>query len=95
MSTEPEEHLTDPLDVASRNAQLFADSAIEARRRKLARVRNPVKPKNPDGTWPEGAWPEPDCDDCGEEIDVQRLECTGSNLCIHCATLRERTLGGR
>lgn len=92
--TEEEEHLTDPLDVASRVAHKITESAIAERQHRLKRIRNPVKPKNKDGTWPKGAWPEIDCVECGEDIPVERLEATGSDHCVYCATKKENQRGG-
>jgi RNA polymerase-binding transcription factor DksA len=90
---EDSEHLIDPLDVATRSAQKMNDAAIQHRRSKLVRKRNPVKDKKPDGTWPKGAWPEPDCNECGDPIGIPRLEVTGSDLCVHCATVQEKARG--
>ena len=93
MSIEDSEHLVDPLDIASRSAHTLNESAIAEAQRRLVRKRNPVKPKNKNGTWPKGAWEETDCVECGEEIPVERLEATGSDLCVHCATVKERARG--
>lgn len=77
------EHLTDPLDVAARNAQLLNESGLAAHRKKCA----PKQVRNEDGSWPH-----PDCTLCGEPIDPLRLEAIGSDICIDCAELQELKL---
>lgn len=94
MSVEDSEHLSDPLDVASRSAQRLNDAAVADRQRRLVRKRNPIKPKNKDGSWPKGAWEDTTCAECGDEIPLERLEVVGSDLCTYCASVKEAANGG-
>lgn len=71
---------TDPLDVASNRALAETHLRVQAQRAKVA----PKQVKNPDGTWPD-----PDCIECGNPIGLERLEATGSNLCVECARAKE------
>lgn len=72
---------TDPLDFAS-NITLIANShAVKEHARKAA----PKQQKDANGLWETE-----ECVECGEPIGAERLEATGSDLCIECATALEK-----
>lgn len=71
------------------NPEDYATKLAEAEREhNMRETQRKVIPKQVKGKG--GKWPEPDCIDCGVPIDKKRLEATGSNLCIECATLAEK-----
>lgn len=72
--------LRDPLDFA-------AELSEREREHNTAEVRRKAGPKQVRNA--DGSWPQEDCEDCGDPIGHQRLEATGSNICIGCATERE------
>lgn len=53
----------------------------------LDRVRMASKPMQLKDA--NGEWEFEDCQDCGREIGLPRLEATGSLFCVHCMQLRE------
>ena len=81
MDTErPEqERSPDLLDRASALTQRLNDASVQ-HARWMAR---PEQVQNPDGSWPQ-----PDCEDCGEDIEEARLNM-GKIRCIACQTILE------
>jgi RNA polymerase-binding transcription factor DksA len=73
----------DSLDAASELTQQRTDDAI---REATYRVR-PQQVQNLDGTWPH-----PDCDDCGNEIPMARLQM-GRIRCVYCQERLEKRVG--
>lgn len=77
---EEAEHLSDPLDVASRNADLH-------NQRNVAGVRSAAAPEQfPDD---EGNYAITECRDCGDELSLARLK-TGRTRCVPCVDAEER-----
>ena len=78
------ELLTDPIDFGTALAE-------EERRRNELAQREKAAPKQvkvkKGKKW---VWPQPDCVECGEPIGEERLEALGTDICIDCATERER-----
>lgn len=74
-----EDHLADPLDVASHNEEVRRREAIARQQAKVA----PRQVRNPDGTWPLT-----ECE-CGSPIHAGRL-ALGYITCIYCARLAEQ-----
>lgn len=69
----------DVIDEANEKAQAFLDAAVEERRRAAAPERVPD----------ENGVIDPDCEDCGEAIEPERL-AMGRCRCITCQTELER-----
>lgn len=77
---EEAEHLSDPLDVASRNADLH-------NQRNVAGVRSAAAPEQvPDE---DGNYAITECRDCGDELSAARLK-TGRTRCVPCVDAEER-----
>lgn len=74
----------DDLDHAAELTQKMNDSAV-ARIQKLSK---PEQVRNADGSWPH-----PECEDCGEDIIMARLQM-GRIRCVHCQALLERQRSG-
>lgn len=77
--------LKDPIDFGSQLAEGERRYNELEIRRKVAPKQVKVKKGN---KW---VWPKPDCQDCGDPIGEERLEATGSDICIDCAEARERS----
>jgi len=75
------EHLADPIDEASRTEESIKQFAID-KRRHAARPRQ-VK-------LASGQWPITECVQCDTEIGIERIEATGTDICIDCARSNER-----
>jgi RNA polymerase-binding transcription factor DksA len=71
----------DPADLALKNEAILLNFNLEAQRH----AAKPKQVRNPDGTWPD-----PECVSCGNDIGEARLQATGSDLCIFCATAEEK-----
>lgn len=68
-------------------AQNLAMEANLNRIREIQAQCKPVRLPRADGTYEEE-----DCDDCGNEIGIERMRVAIKNhLCVFCATKRERT----
>lgn len=70
---------TDPLDQASHLADMHNQRSLEAHRAKAA----PEQVQRADGSWPF-----PECCDCGDEIEPERLQ-HGRIRCFSCQRLKE------
>jgi RNA polymerase-binding transcription factor DksA len=71
----------DELDRAADLQQAANDAALQ----RVQRAARPEQVQNPDGTWPHT-----ECVDCGEDIELPRLEM-GRVRCFACQELLERT----
>lgn len=69
----------DLIDEANEKAQEFVDAAVEERRRAAAPERVPD----------ENGVMDPACEDCGEDVEPERL-AMGRCRCFNCQTLHER-----
>lgn len=59
----------------------------------LAKVRKAAKPEQVQNA--DGSWPQTECEDCGDDIPLQRLLACGSIRCIHCQEALEKRRPGR
>lgn len=72
----------DVIDQASSLEHAATQQAIY----QVQRACKPVQTMRPNGTFEFE-----DCEDCGNEIGLERLKVAIQNqLCVHCATVRER-----
>ncbi len=69
----------DPVDQGSNIGEM-------ARAMQEAVIRN----RKPDQVCVNGVWETEDCEDCGLEIGLLRLEATGSVRCVHCQGIKEK-----
>lgn len=75
---------SDDIDRATEIAQKATDAALEDVRRKAA----------PEQVRVNGEWPKRECEDCGGEIPVKRLDL-GKIRCVHCQHALEVRRAGR
>lgn len=73
----------DNLDAAADLTRQRTDDAIKD----AAWCMRPQQVQNPDETWPQ-----PDCEDCGNEIPMARLQM-GRIRCVYCQERLERRFG--
>ncbi len=71
----------DIIDQANDLAEKMNESNVLAARK----AAKPDQVQNPDGSWPQA-----DCEDCGDEIPLQRLLACGSIRCVYCQTAKEK-----
>ncbi len=73
----------DNLDAAAELTQQRTNDAIK----NASWCMRPQQVQNPDGTWPHT-----DCDDCGNEIPMARLQM-GRIRCFYCQERLEKRVG--
>lgn len=84
------ENIKDPIDYSSQMSEAARARTVQEVRLKCIPKQEKVQvidEKTKELIW---VWPEPDCVECGEPIGEERLEATGTDTCIECATLKEK-----
>ena len=80
--SEQERHLPDILDRASAVEMEANERAIQEAQARCRQARQPRA---------DGSYEDTSCEECGEEIEEQRLRLAPrNNLCIYCARAAER-----
>lgn len=81
MEIDDAERPSDVIDQASQTADRINETHVaEARAR-----AKPDQVQNRDGSWPQT-----ECEDCGDDIPLERLLACGSIRCVYCQTAREK-----